>query len=109
LRRLLPLGAELVLTDSNRRQTFLPAQLGANLGPTLGASDPVAQGAAAYDLFPGSSNDTKTVAEYTGLSRVFTRTSRTFSLFPQHRPFAAVDGRLDTSWIASSESPKDRF
>ena len=32
-----------------------------------------------------------------------------FATFPEHRPYAAMDGRLDTSWIASSSLRSDRF
>src|SRR5439155_25338278 len=34
-------GADLVVSDSNRRRTLLPSQSLANTGPTLGASDPI--------------------------------------------------------------------
>ena len=41
------------------------------------------------------------MALYTGLEYLRAPLFRSFSLFPERRPYAALDGRLDTSWLAS--------
>ena len=99
--RLAARRATLVFSDSHRRRVLESNQLRANRGPTLGASDPLPRQFPAYDLFPERGTAAQTVARYSGLEFLRAPLFRSFGLFPEHRPYAALDGRLDTSWIAS--------
>ena len=100
LRRLVRDRATLVFTDSNRRRVLETNQLRANRGPTVGPNDELPREFPAYTLFPGG-EAAQTVALYSGLRYLRAPLHRSFALFPEHRPYAAVDGRLDTSWLAS--------
>ncbi len=102
-------GARLVFTDSNRRRVVLASKVRINLGATLGAHDPINRIFSSYDPFPGLGAAGRTVAVYTGLRELWTPLSNDFTLFPEHRPYAAFDGRLDTSWISQAEAPQNRF
>ena len=97
-------GATLVLTDSNRRRVLETNQLRANRGPTMGPHDELPREWPAYTLFPDRGHTAQTVALYSGLSYLRAPLHRSFSIFPEHRPYAAVDGRLKTSWLASDSS-----
>ena len=101
LERIADRGATLVFSDSHRRRVLESNQLQANRGPTLGASDTLPDQFPSYDLFPERGTAAQTVARYSGLEYLRAPRFRSFSLFPEHRPYAALDGRLDTSWIAS--------
>jgi arabinofuranan 3-O-arabinosyltransferase len=107
LRELVSEGAPLVLSDSARRRVFVAARLRSNRGATLGPDDPISPDSPSFDPFPGRGNAGRTVALYTGIRRIYTRVQPGFSQFPQFRPFAAVDGRLDTSWLADENVPSD--
>ena len=104
LERMADRGATLVFSDSHRRRVLESNQLQANRGPTLGASDTLPDQFPSYDLFPERGTAAQTVARYSGLEYLRAPRFRSFSLFPEHRPYAALDGRLDTSWIASEAS-----
>ena len=103
LRRAAAGGAELVVSDSNRRRTFLSSQMQANFGPTLGADDPVSQDAAVLNPFPDRGTDGQTVATYDGARYIRAPLSPNFQQFPEHRPFAAFDGSPATAWLADRE------
>ena len=94
-------GATLVFTDSNRRRVLETNQLRANRGPTVGPRDSLPRELPSYELFPERGTGAQTVALYTGLEYLRAPLFRSFSLFPERRPYAALDGRLDTSWLAS--------
>lgn len=98
LRGLVRGGAELVFTDSGRRQVVSASRLRNDLGPTLGRSDPISSDSPTYRLFPQTDGH-RTVASYTGLSYLRAPEQPAAAKFPEHRPYAALDGRLDTSWI----------
>ncbi|MFN8133586.1 MAG: alpha-(1-_3)-arabinofuranosyltransferase family protein [Solirubrobacteraceae bacterium] len=101
--------AELVFTDSNRRQFLLGTRTDANLGPTLGPGDPIAGELPSYDLFPAKGPAAQTIAVYSGLRFIRAPASIAFALFPEHRPFAAFDGRLDTAWVSAAQDPDQRY
>ncbi len=96
LRQALRNGADLVLTDSNRRRSedFFES-IKDTTGPTLRAgqadSDP-ATGAVALDVFPGSTDADRTVVEQHGGTADATAT------LAQDRPLHAFDGDLRTAW-----------
>ena len=98
-------GAALVFTDSNRRRVVGADLLRANQGPILGAADPIPRDWPSHDLFGSRGSAAQTVAQYTGLRYLRSPVDHSYALLPEHRPFAALDGRLDTSWIATPFSP----
>ena len=99
-------GADLVVSDSNRRRTLLPSQSLANTGPTLGASDPISSDASVLDPFKSAGTAAQTVAEYDGARYVRAPASPNFAQLPEHRPFAAFDGSTATSWLADPHLDK---
>jgi arabinofuranan 3-O-arabinosyltransferase len=109
LRALLPDQPTLTFTDSNRRRGVLVAKLTTNTGPTLGAQDPLAREFPDYDPFRAEGMTTRTVAVYGGLESLYSPLSPGFTLFPEHRPFAALDGRKETSWITQEKDPARRY
>ncbi len=105
LRRAVAAGAPLVFSDSARRRVFIAARLRGNRGPTLGPQDPISAESPTFDPFPGRGSRGQTVALYTGLRRLYSPLAPGFSQFPQFRPYAALDGRADTSWLADENVP----
>nr|MBA3300506.1 DUF3367 domain-containing protein [Thermoleophilaceae bacterium] len=93
-------GATLVFSDSARKRILASSRLRLNHGPTLTAPATASEDAVVSDLFPGRGDGGRTVARYSGLRDLDARLSPGYSLFPEHRPYAALDGRLDTSWLA---------
>lgn len=105
-------GATLVFSDSHRRRVLESNQLRANRGPTVGARDRLPWEWPSYDLFPERGTSAQTVARYTGLDYLRAPLFRSFAVFPEHRPYAALDGDLETSWLASEatfEPKKQRW
>jgi arabinofuranan 3-O-arabinosyltransferase len=98
-------GAEIVVGDSNRRRQFLPESTQQNLGVTLGASDPIAAGAAVINPFPRGGTDAQTVSVLRGARYLNAPTEPGELQFPEHAPIAAFDGDTSTSWIADRNLP----
>ncbi len=92
-------GGELVISDSNRRQAFVAASLEQNVGPTLPPEQSVSADGLILDPF-GRGPDAETVASYTGVRSVLAPASPENRQFPEHRPFAAIDGDPRTAWLA---------
>ena len=105
LRSLSSAGATLVFTDSNRRRVMESNLLRANQGPTVGSGDPIPRDWPRFDLFGSGGSRAETVAEYTGLRYLRSPLQRGFAIFPEHRPYAALDGRLDTAWLPARYLP----
>ncbi|MGH2805435.1 MAG: discoidin domain-containing protein, partial [Thermoleophilaceae bacterium] len=105
LRRAVRSGARLVFSDSARRRVFVSSRTRANRGPTLGPADPIPPDYARFETFPESGASGQTVALYTGARRVFSPIAGVSSIFPQYRAYAALDGRLDTAWLADENLP----
>lgn len=99
----------LSFTDSNRRRYTLGVHVAANVGPTLTATEPIDRLFPSYDPFPQAGNGARTVAVYGGIRQLSSPATPSFLLFPEHRPFAALDGDTSTTWIAQSEKPADRY
>jgi hypothetical protein len=99
---------EVVISDSNRRRSFLSSQMLGNVGPTVAASEPLSVDAAALNPFPDAGSDGQTVAEYDGAAYLRAPLSPNFTQFPEHRPYAAFDRSPETSWLADPEIDKSR-
>src|SRR3954447_18717245 len=95
-------GATIAISDSNRRQAFVAARLRQNRGAVLPAGQDVSQDGTLLDPFDRGS-DAQTVAVQRGLEGISSPFSPQTSQFPEHRPFAAVDGDVNTEWLG------DRF
>jgi arabinofuranan 3-O-arabinosyltransferase len=103
-------GARLVFTDSNRRRVLEADLLRANQGPTLDAHDPLPREWPTLGLFGNRGSASETIARYRGLSYARSPVDRGFPLRPEHRAFAALDGRLGTSWLGTTvTSPSRRY
>ncbi len=92
-------GGDLVISDSNRRSAFIAASLDQNTGPTLTAGQTVTADGQILDPF-GRGPDFETVATYTGVRSVQAPASPQIPQFPEHAPFAAIDGNAQTAWLA---------
>src|SRR3954471_5058193 len=102
IRRVAAGGGDVVVTDSNRRRAFVASRPRQSYGWTLPASVPLSPDAALLDPF-GRGSEGQTVAEYSGAVSVEAPYSPQIAQFPEHRPFAAFDGNLATTWIAEAE------
>ncbi len=101
-------GARLVFTDSARRRILATHSLRTNQSPTIGPSDPVPATGARF-LLGEEADRRSTVALYRGLDYLRSPLYPDGRQFPEHRPFAALDGRLDTQWLAQTGNEDDRF
>ena len=102
-------GSALVFTDSARRRTVTTNSLRANQSSTVGPSDPIPPSAARFAPFEGDVQSRSTVAVYRGLDYLRSPLKPDLRQLPEHRPFAAMDGRVDTSWLGLSSTDEDRF
>ncbi len=109
LDRLLTEGARLVFTDSARRRFVDGTRARDNVGPTLDATAPLPVDLPRYELFPHLGVAGQTVARHAGLRALRGPDARGFGIFPHQRPYAALDGDPDTSWVPGpSVPPADR-
>ena len=92
-------GGQLVVSDSNRRQAFVTGSLEQNAGPVLTPSQNVSADGLILDPF-GAGPDDQTVATYSGVRSVEAPSSPEVTQFPEHQPFAAIDGSPLTAWLA---------
>ena len=104
--RVLSAPADLVVTDTNRKQAFEWNTLSENQGYTETAAqgvDPNDQKDAPIDLFPSAPSDAQTTAVLNGVDSV-TASSYGSSLtyLPEDQPAAALDGNVQTAWVADS-------
>jgi arabinofuranan 3-O-arabinosyltransferase len=100
-------GAALVFSDSNRRRVVSGVRVTQDEGATLGATDPIEQSLPSYTRFLHVAGTDQTVAAYDGLRYVRSPDSISPTLLPQYRPYAAVDGRLNTTWLVNTPDPRD--
>jgi arabinofuranan 3-O-arabinosyltransferase len=100
LRRSAAQGAEVVVTDSNRRRRFIPEFGRQNLGPTLRETEPLDQNFALIDPFPERGSDSQTVATLEGARYLRAPYEGGLLEFPEHAPIAAFDGDPATTWVA---------
>ncbi|MGA8723401.1 MAG: alpha-(1-_3)-arabinofuranosyltransferase family protein [Acidimicrobiales bacterium] len=103
--------ANLVVTDTNRKQGYRWNSLNENVGYTETASQPPDTSDptdAPIDLFPGAAADTQTTATYTGVSSVTASSyGSSITYLPEHQPSAALDGNTQTSWLTNSFAVQD--
>ena len=109
LAALLPDSPTLTFTDSNRRRAVLASKLTTNIGPTLGATDPLSREFPNYHPFNEAGSSTRTVAVYSGLSSLYAPATPGFTLFPENRPFAALDGQTSTAWLTGERDQSKRY
>ncbi len=94
-------GADIVISDSNRRRIFVAARRRGNTGYTLGPDDKISEDASQLNPFAARGNDAQTIAVLGGGIRAVTAPySPGFAQFPERRPFAALDGDPRTAWVA---------
>lgn len=108
LRRAAARGADVVVTDANRRRIFVSSRLEQNWGWTLGPHDKPSQDAAMLDPFADRGTDAQTVALYDGARSIRAPFSPGGEQFPEHRPYAAFDGNPRTVWLADRALTRDR-
>jgi arabinofuranan 3-O-arabinosyltransferase len=101
IRREAAAGASVAITDSNRRRAFVASRPRQSSGWTLPASEPFSADASVLDPF-GRGSDAQTVAVYTGAVAVRAPYSPQVAQFPEHRPYAAFDGDVATTWTADA-------
>ena len=107
LRRSVAGGGDVVITDSNRRQAFVPGSLDQNVGPVLAPSQDVSADGLILDPIDRGP-DYQTVASYSGVRLVEAPASPLVPQFPEHAPFAAIDGSAQTAWLADPTLTPDR-
>ena len=101
-------GADLVLTDSHRRriETWFYS-IKDTRGPTERAGE-VQPDPTGYDFrldpFPGSTDDSRTVAQHIGGTAVATMAGGPER--PEERAVHAFDGDVDTSWRVGGDDPR---
>jgi hypothetical protein len=102
-------GAQLVVTDTNRKQAFRWDTLTANAGATETPSENPAksdQSDSPIELFPGSSIKTKSIATYVGAVNVTASSyGNSVSYTPEDQAYSAIDDNLDTAWITGTFVP----
>jgi arabinofuranan 3-O-arabinosyltransferase len=108
LRQLAARGADLLISDSNRRRAFVASSLAQNTGATLPADEAPAENGVLFDPFDRGF-DAQTVAVLRGARSVEAPFSPVRPQFPEHRPFAAVDGDLRTAWLADPTLDSGRW
>jgi len=98
--------ADLVVTDTNRKQGYRWNSLNQNTGYTETAaqgpdtSDP---SDAPLDLFPGAPADAQTTTSLAGVSSVTASSyGSSITYLPEDRPSVALDGNLQTAWLTNS-------
>jgi hypothetical protein len=101
--------ANLVVTDTNRKQSFEWTSLTANTGYTQTASegpDTTNPSDAPLNLFPTAPADAQTTTVFSGASSVTASSyGSSFTYLPEVRPAAALDGNTQTAWLDDSFAP----
>ena len=104
--RTLAAPADLVVTDSNRKQGYRWNSLKENTGYTETAAQPpdtADPSDAPLDLFPGAPADAKTVSVLHGVASVTASSyGSSITYLPEDRPPAALDGNTQTAWLTNS-------
>jgi hypothetical protein len=105
-RNVLAEPANLVVTDTNRKQAFEWTSLTANTGYTETAgqgTDTADPRDAPLNLFPKAPPDAQTTTAFSGASSVTASSyGSSFTYLPEVRPAAALDGDTQTAWLDDS-------
>jgi hypothetical protein len=94
-------AAQLVVTDTNRRQAFRWNTIKEVAGRTLAAGEPqpADPNDSPLDLFPGAPPDAQTTTVLSGVAGVRASSyGNSVAYLPEVRPVQALDGNLDTAW-----------
>ena len=102
-------GAEVVITDSNRRRAFIATNTQQNLGRTLGTGEPYNEEAALINPFPERGSAAETVAVLDGASYVRAPAGSGPLAFPEKAPVFAFDGDPTTMWTDRFLLPRQRW
>ncbi|HKP21046.1 MAG TPA: alpha-(1-_3)-arabinofuranosyltransferase family protein, partial [Thermoleophilaceae bacterium] len=100
LRRVAAGGADVVVSDSNRRQRFVPEYGHQNLGATLAQDESVNENFALIEPFPERGPDAQTVRVLHGARYVRAPSDGGLLEFPEYGGAAAFDGDMGTIWAA---------
>ncbi len=102
-------GAQLVLTDTNRKQAFRWDTLTANSGYTETPIDNPAKSDLSdspIELFPGTDITSKSYAAYAGAVNVTASSyGNSVSYTPEDQAYSAIDSNFDTAWITGTFVP----
>ena len=102
-------GAQLVLTDTNRKQAFRWDTLTANAGYTETPGENPAKtdlSDSPIELFPGTTISSKTYASYVGAVNVTASSyGNSVSYTPEDQAYSAIDDNFDTAWITGTFVP----
>jgi hypothetical protein len=109
LRQLAGQGAQLVVTDTNRKQAFQWASMTANNGFTETPSDNPAKTDprdSPIEVFSNAGVGSKTVASYIGAVNVTASTyGNGITYNPEYAAASAIDNNFDTAWITGTFVP----
>jgi arabinofuranan 3-O-arabinosyltransferase len=108
LRALASRGADFVISDANRRRAFVASSLTQNTGATLPSDEAPAENGVVFDPFRRGAA-AQTVAVVSGVRSVEAPFSPVRPQFPEHRPFAALDGDPATAWLADPTLDRGRW
>jgi arabinofuranan 3-O-arabinosyltransferase len=100
LRRHAARGADIIVSDSNRRRRFIAEYTRQNLGATLRETESLNKNFAFINPFPERGSDAQTVAALDGVSYLRSPYEGGLQEFPEHAPIAAFDGDPSTTWVA---------
>ena len=110
LRRHAAHGAEVVVSDSNRRRRFVPEFGHQNLGATLGEREPLDENHALIEPFPLRGSDAQTVAVLQGARYLKAPNAGVLLEFPERGAIKAFDGDPSTVWAADRYfHPRERW
>ena len=102
-------GAQLVLTDTNRKQAFRWDTLTANSGYTETPDENPAKtdlSDSPVELFPGTAITSKSYATYVGAVNVTASSyGNSVSYTPEDQAYSAIDNNFDTAWITGTFVP----
>ena len=103
-------GGGVVIADGVRRQALVASRLRGGVGPVLPANRGVGQDGVRLDPYAdtGVGTDAQTVQVLRGIADVRAPFSPQITQFPEHRPFAALDGDLGTAWLADRRLGPER-
>jgi arabinofuranan 3-O-arabinosyltransferase len=101
--------AQLVLTDTNRKEAFRWDTLTANNGYTETPGDDPAKtdlSDSPVELFPGATITSKSYASYVGAVNVTASSyGNSVSYTPEDQAYSAIDNDFDTAWITGTFVP----
>jgi arabinofuranan 3-O-arabinosyltransferase len=110
LRRQAAAGADIFITDSNRRRVFVPSKILGNSGWTVPAGERFPSGSVVLGPFVSRGGAAQTVTKFTGVRDVLASFDPTAAQTPAHRPYDAFDGDPGTWWgNVSGESLEVEF